>query len=134
MLGLFSRRPRPDPQAVARLKGWIADLMTLSDRDHIAIAELACHEPGCPDLETVVTLTLADRRRFVLRFPSAVVAVTRADVALLGAQVAAGPATGPSAPKGADDSLQPSRRKKGQTPDRPDGNLDRPARNTVADG
>ncbi|MCZ8080729.1 MAG: hypothetical protein O9289_20320 [Rhodobacteraceae bacterium] len=83
MLGLFNRRPRPDAEAVAQLKCWIADLMSLGDRDHIAIAELACHEPGCPDLETVVTVTLADRRRFVLRFPSALAAVTEADVQLL---------------------------------------------------
>ncbi len=87
MLGLFSRRLRPDAEAVARLKAWIADLMSLGDKDHIAIAELACHEPGCPDLETVVTVTLADRRRFVLRFPSAVAAVTRADVQLLQSQL-----------------------------------------------
>jgi hypothetical protein len=87
MLGLFSRRPRPDAEAVARLKAWIADLMSLGDKDHIAIAELACHEPGCPDLETVVTVTLADRRRFVLRFPSAVAAVKRADVQLLQSQL-----------------------------------------------
>ncbi|HMO07905.1 MAG TPA: hypothetical protein PKD10_09675 [Paracoccaceae bacterium] len=80
MLGLFSRRPRPDAEAVARLKGWVADLMTLGDKDHIAIAELACHEPGCPDLETVVTVTLADRSRFVLRFPSAVAEVSEAEV------------------------------------------------------
>lgn len=89
MLGLFNRRPRPDAEAVARLKGWITALMALGDRDHIAIAELARHEPGCPDLETVVTVTLADRRRFVLRFPSAVAAVTKADVALPGPQVPA---------------------------------------------
>jgi hypothetical protein len=31
----------------------------------------------------VVTVTLADRRRFVLRFPSDVAAVTEADVQLL---------------------------------------------------
>ena len=89
MLGLFSRRPRPDAEAVAYLKGRIAALMSLGERDHIAIAELACHEPGCPDLETIVTVTLADRRRFVLRFPSAVAAVTETDVALLGPQVTA---------------------------------------------
>jgi hypothetical protein len=87
MLGLFNRRPRPDAEAVARLKAWISDLMSLGDRDHIAIAELACHEPGCPDLETVVTVTLADRRRFVLRFPSPVAAVTKADVQLLQPQM-----------------------------------------------
>ncbi|MGL4237787.1 hypothetical protein [Tabrizicola sp.] len=80
MLGLFSRRPRPDAEAVARLKTWVTSLMTLGDKDHIAVAELACHEPGCPDLETVVTVTLADRRRFVLRFPSAVGEVTEAQV------------------------------------------------------
>jgi hypothetical protein len=80
MLGLFNRRPRPDAEAVTRLKGWVADLMTLGDKDHIAIAELACHEPGCPDLETVVTVTHADRRRFVLRFPSAVAEVSEAEV------------------------------------------------------
>jgi hypothetical protein len=80
MLGLFNRRPRPDPEATARLKGWVATLMSLSDDDHVAVAELACHEPGCADLETVVTVTRGDRRRFVLRFPSAVADVTEAQV------------------------------------------------------
>jgi hypothetical protein len=89
MLGLFNRRPRPDAQAVAKLKGWIADLLALDDRDHVAIAELACDEPGCPDLETIVTVTFAEGRRFVLRFPSAVGAVTEADVTLLSPQVPA---------------------------------------------
>jgi hypothetical protein len=91
MLGLFNRRPRPDAEAeaVARLKGWITDLMSLGDRDYIAIAKLACQEHGCPDAETVVTMTLADRRRFVLRFPSAVAVLTKADVARLGPQVPA---------------------------------------------
>jgi hypothetical protein len=87
MLGLFNRRPRPDPEATARLKGWVGDLMALSDRDHVAVAELACHEPGCPDLETVVTVTLKDRRRFVLRFPSAVAEVTEAEVRSLAPQL-----------------------------------------------
>lgn len=83
MPGLFSRRPRPDAEAAARLKAWVADLMTLGEKDHIAVAELACHEPGCPDLETVVTVTLADSRRVVLRFPSAVTEVTEAQVQFL---------------------------------------------------
>jgi hypothetical protein len=89
MLGLFNRRPRPNAEAVARLKEWIASLMSLGDKDHIAIAELACHEPGCPDLETVVTVTLADHRRFVLRFPSSVAEVTEAQVQSLKSSVPA---------------------------------------------
>jgi hypothetical protein len=87
MLGLFNRRPRPDPEATLRLKGWVADLMALADGDHVAVAELACHEPGCPDLETVVTVTLKDRRRFVLRFPSSVAEVTEAQVRSLASQL-----------------------------------------------
>ncbi len=87
MLGVFSRRPRPNAEAVARLKGWVAALMSLAEADHVAVAELACHEPGCPDLETVVTVTLTDRRRFVLRFPSPVAGVTEAQVQSLGLQV-----------------------------------------------
>jgi len=89
MLGLFKRRPRPDPQAVTQVKAWIAELMSLDEKDHVAIAELACHEPGCPDLETVVTVTLADRRRYVLRFPSAVAEVTEGDVRVLHPRVPA---------------------------------------------
>jgi hypothetical protein len=80
MRGLSSGRPRPDPESSARVRQWVTDLMALTEADHIAIAELACDDPGCPDLETVVTVTRADRRRFVLRFPSALAAVTEADV------------------------------------------------------
>jgi hypothetical protein len=80
MLGLFNRRPPPDPEATLRLKCWAGDLMALSNGDHVAVAELACHEPGCPDLETVVTMTFKDRRKFVLRFPSSVAGVTEAQV------------------------------------------------------
>jgi hypothetical protein len=80
MLGLFSRRPPPDAGAVSRLKGWVADLMSLGDEDYVAVAELACREPGCAVLETIVTVALADRSRFVLRFPCDVAGVTEAEV------------------------------------------------------
>lgn len=95
-VGLFARRPRPD--AVARVRGWTQDLMALGDTDHVAIAELACHEPGCPDLETVVTVTLADRRRFVLRFPSPVAGVTEADIRQLRPQLPPGDRPAPPGP------------------------------------
>jgi hypothetical protein len=87
MLGLFSRRPRPDAEAVARLKRWVSAMMGLDERDHVSVAEIACHEPGCPDRETVVTADLADRRRFVLRFPGAVGEVTEAQVLSLRGKV-----------------------------------------------
>ena len=89
MLGLFARRPRPDAEAVARLKAWVASRMDLGAEDHVAVAELACHEAGCLALETLVTVTLADRRRVVLRFASSAAQVTEAQVQAL--RVQAGP-------------------------------------------
>ena len=80
MFGLFKRKPPPDPEVTERLKAWVADLMGLSDRDTIMLAELACHDPDCVDLETVITVIKADRRRFILRFPGPMADVTEADV------------------------------------------------------
>lgn len=80
MLNLFKRRPPPDPEQVARIKGWVATHMTLGDDDHVMVAELRCHEPGCPDFETVVTVLKEDKRRFVLKFPTPVLEVTEVDV------------------------------------------------------
>lgn len=80
MFSLFKRRPPPDPEQVARIKGWVAAHMTLADDDHVSVSELACHEPGCPDFETVVTVHIHDKRRFVLRFPTPVLEIKEADV------------------------------------------------------
>jgi hypothetical protein len=80
MLGLFKRKPPADPVVTDRLKAWVAAFMDLSDNDTIMLAELACHDPGCPDLETVITVIRTDRRRFVLRFPGPIAGVTEADV------------------------------------------------------
>lgn len=77
---LFARRPRSDPQAVTQVKSWVRALMRLGPEDHVSVAELACCESGCPDLETVITVTRVDRQRVVLRFPSAIAAVNEADV------------------------------------------------------
>ena len=87
MLGLFKRKPPADPVVTDRLKLWVSTLMDLSERDTIMLAELDCRDPGCLDLETVITVVYADRRRFALRFPGAMAAVTEADVQSLRASL-----------------------------------------------
>ncbi|MGL6211493.1 MAG: hypothetical protein ACRC14_16855 [Paracoccaceae bacterium] len=84
MFGLFKRKPPPDPELTGRIKHWVSALMNLSDADTIMVAELACRDPGCVDLETVVTVIRADRRQFVLRFPGPLADVTEAEVQSLG--------------------------------------------------
>jgi hypothetical protein len=83
MLGLFKRKPPADPVVTDRLKLWVSTLMDLSERDTIMLAELACRDPGCLDLETVITVITTDRRRFELRFPGPMAGVTEADVQVL---------------------------------------------------
>jgi len=87
MLGLFKRKPPADPVVTERVKAWVAALMGLSDNDTIMLAELACRDPGCPDIETVITVILNDRRRFELRFPGPMADVTEADVRSLSVQL-----------------------------------------------
>jgi hypothetical protein len=87
MLGLFKRKPPADPVVTDRLKQWVGALMGLTDRDTIMLAELDCRDPGCLDLETVITVAYADRRRFVLRFPGPMVGVTESDVQSLKASL-----------------------------------------------
>jgi hypothetical protein len=88
MFSLFKRKPPPDPALTGRIKQWVGALMDLSNGDTIMVAELACRDPGCADLETVVTVIRTDRRQFVLRFPGPLAEVTEAAVQSLSARSA----------------------------------------------
>lgn len=68
------------------LKLWVATAKGLSGRDTILLDELDCRDPGCRDLETVITVIRSDRRQFVLRFSGPMARVTEADVQSVFAQ------------------------------------------------
>ena len=38
----------------AEIKGWVREIMYLPNDTPITIAELACRDEGCPDVETVI--------------------------------------------------------------------------------
>ena len=61
MRGLFDRN-RPDAEAVRRVKALVTERFDLPETTTLAVAELRCHEPGCPPVETVVTARDADGR------------------------------------------------------------------------
>lgn len=54
MRGMFDNA-RPDPAAIERVKALFVDAFDLSEDTLLSVAELRCHEPGCPPIETVVT-------------------------------------------------------------------------------
>lgn len=53
-MNLFDRRRTPG--RAAAVKAWVTAALDLGPDDLITVAELACHEPGCPPLETIVTV------------------------------------------------------------------------------
>ncbi len=83
--GLFGRR-RASPNA-ASVKAWVEARFALGPDDVASIAELACRDDGCPDLETVVTVLRAGGGAAAWRIEKPLAAVTQADVAALGDQV-----------------------------------------------
>ena len=54
MKNLFARRGTPG--RASQVKAWVSQHLALTEADLVTVAELACHEPGCPPIETVVTV------------------------------------------------------------------------------
>ncbi|MEM7059084.1 MAG: hypothetical protein AAF557_15970 [Pseudomonadota bacterium] len=48
-------RSRPNPEAVRSIKALVARRFDLPESTALAVAELRCHEPDCPPIETVIT-------------------------------------------------------------------------------
>ena len=61
MKNIFARRTAPG--RAGEVKGWVTEQLGLTEGDLISVAELACHEPGCPPVETVVSVHASDGRR-----------------------------------------------------------------------
>ncbi len=83
MFGLFAKRRRPDPEQVRRIKAWLSARVALAEDDVVLIAELACTEPGCPPLETVITVMPPTGKRREWRLEKPVAEIGEDDVAAL---------------------------------------------------
>jgi hypothetical protein len=56
------------PEAIDRIKFATRAILKLSDDVVISVTELACREPGCPDIETVLAILQAGRKPLTVRF------------------------------------------------------------------
>ena len=59
MSNLFER-PRTDAKSTRRIKNLITQRFNLSETVTLAVADLRCHEQGCPPIETVITARYED--------------------------------------------------------------------------
>ena len=78
MKGMFARKSAPG--RAGTVKKWVVELLELTEDDLVTIAELACHEPGCPPVETVVTVHGADGKRRTWRVHKALGEIEHTDV------------------------------------------------------
>ena len=54
MISLFDRS-KPSREAIKRVKEAVSDCFRIPVTTTLAVAELNCHEPDCPPVETVIT-------------------------------------------------------------------------------
>ena len=78
MMNLFARRAAPGRAGM--VKTWVTECLGLTGADLVTVAELACHEPGCPPVETVVTVHTADGARRNWRVHKALAETDQADI------------------------------------------------------
>jgi len=71
---------RRDRSALARVKGWAAELLELAPQDSLVVNELACAEPGCPPHETVVLIARAGEPTVQLKVGKPAADVQRLDL------------------------------------------------------
>lgn len=65
----------------AEIKRWVREQMNVSPDILITVAELACRDEGCPDIETVIGVLEPDKPIITIRIHAAITEVTKTDVA-----------------------------------------------------
>lgn len=78
MRDIFARRPPPGQ--AGKVKGWITQRLQLTDADLVTVAELACHEPDCPPVETVMTVHGSDGERHSWRLHKPIAKIEEPDI------------------------------------------------------
>lgn len=79
MKNMFAPRERSSGRA-AEIKAWVSKQLGLGENDLVSIAELTCHEPDCPPVETVVTVHRNDGERETWKIHKPMSEVSQSDI------------------------------------------------------
>jgi hypothetical protein len=74
--------PRPDPNHVRALKAVVRASLQLDLDATVVVQQLACVEPGCPPVETVIAVLGTPRRTWKIPTPTAAVSAAELDTLL----------------------------------------------------
>ena len=61
--------PKADPEQIRQLKAWVHEALDISADIPVSISQLACHEPDCPPVETVIAIMTQPPQQFKLHRP-----------------------------------------------------------------
>ena len=79
MRGTFGL-PKPDRQAVERVKELARSTLQVSPDTAFAVNEIACNDPGCPGIETVILVMEPGQKTRALKVPKPLDEVVEHDI------------------------------------------------------
>ena len=77
-MDLFKRRKTSG--RAGSVKAWVIEGLGLGEDDVVTVAEIACHEPDCPPIETLISVHKVDGSRQDWRMHKPLVDITEKDV------------------------------------------------------
>ncbi len=81
---MFNSRPPPERAEKTRaIKAWVREELALDDDATVLVTELACTEPGCPPVETIIALMAVGQERRQAKVHKPIAALERQDIRLL---------------------------------------------------
>lgn len=72
--------PKPDREAVERVKGLARTALAASPETSFAVNEIACNDPGCPGLETVILVMEPGQKTRALKIQKPLDEITEQDI------------------------------------------------------
>ena len=79
---MFNKK-KPNGEAIRNLKNLFTKKFKLTESTILNVAELNCHEPGCPPTETVITARTKDKLTNIWRIHKPIEEILESDINLL---------------------------------------------------
>jgi len=76
-------RTKRSPEQIAALKSWATELLSIPADATLTVAELECHEKGCPPIETVIAALVQGASPRQWKLHKSLPEVTRDDIVAL---------------------------------------------------
>ena len=76
---MFNKK-KPNAEAVIKLKNLFIKKFKLTENTMLNVAELNCHEPGCPPIETVITARTNNKLTEIWRIHKPIEEILESDI------------------------------------------------------